>query len=177
MSMCFALTKGKRSKFFVDSNVHPQTKALVYTRAEAAGIEVVEGDVLGAGESAFESGLGGSDAASFAGVLIQYPDTTGAVKGFDEVVAKVHAAGALVVAATDLLALTQLAPPGEWGADIAVGSAQRFGVPMGFGGPVRRRQTETETQTQTTTTTNGSCIIETRKGDVKEREREGWWLV
>jgi len=124
MSMCFALTKGKRDKFFVDSNVHPQTKALVKTRADAAGIELVEGNVL-------EAQLD----ASFAGLLLQYPDTTGAVKGFGSVVTKAKDAGALVVAATDLMALTQLAPPGEWGADIAVGSAQRFGVPMGFGGP------------------------------------------
>jgi glycine dehydrogenase len=72
---------------------------------------------------------------SFAGVLVQYPDNSGTVQGFAPVVAGAHAAGALVVCATDLMALTQLTPPGEFGVDIAVGSAQRFGVPMGFGGP------------------------------------------
>ena len=70
-----------------------------------------------------------------AGVLVQYPDTTGSILDYKSVVEQAHGVGGLVVAATDLMALTQLAPPGEWGADIAVGSAQRFGVPMGFGGP------------------------------------------
>jgi len=73
--------------------------------------------------------------SSYAGVLVQYPDTYGVVEGFDAVVANAHAAGALVVCASDLMALTQLQSPGSWGADICVGSAQRFGVPMGFGGP------------------------------------------
>mmetsp|Transcript_21015 Transcript_21015/g.24841 ORF Transcript_21015/g.24841 Transcript_21015/m.24841 type:complete len:988 (-) Transcript_21015:297-3260(-) len=124
MSMCFALTKGKRHKFFVSDRCHPQTIGLVQTRADPLHIEVVVGDVHTA-----------SIDDSFAGVLVQYPDTYGAVHGFKDVVTKTHEAGALVVCATDLLALTQLESPGDWGADIAVGSAQRFGVPMGFGGP------------------------------------------
>jgi len=128
MSMCFALTKGKRSKFFVSDKVHPQTQALMHTRGEAVGVEVVVGDI-------FEAAASGAIDASFGGVLVQYPDTYGTATDLKGVVESTHAAGALVVCATDLMALTQLTPPGEWGADIAVGSAQRFGVPMGFGGP------------------------------------------
>jgi glycine dehydrogenase len=124
MTMCFALTKGKRDKFFVSDKCHPQTIGLIQTRADAVGITVTVGDVHNAVLD---------DAC--AGVLIQYPDTYGVVAGFEGVIAAAHQCGALVVCATDLLALTQLKPPGEWGVDIAVGSAQRFGVPMGFGGP------------------------------------------
>lgn len=125
MSMCTALTKGKnRNKFFVSDLCHPQTIALIETRANAVGIEVVIGKLE---DVEIDS--------TFTGALVQYPDTTGIVADLSGFAEKVHAAGALVVAATDLLALTVLKPPGEWGADIAVGSAQRFGVPMGFGGP------------------------------------------
>lgn len=123
MGMCLALSEEGRTKLFVDERCHPQTIAVVRTRALALGVAV---DV-GAMESA--------DAAGYAGVLVQYPDTTGETRDYSGVVRAAHEAGALVVAATDLLALTLLTPPGEWGADIAVGSAQRFGVPMGFGGP------------------------------------------
>lgn len=124
MSMSFALTKGKRNKFFVDSKIHPQTRGLIETRAGASGVEVVVGDLASA-----ELDQG------FAGAIVQYPDTYGSVEDLSALVDKVHGVGALVVAATDLLACTQLKPPGEWGADIAIGSSQRFGVPMGFGGP------------------------------------------
>jgi len=124
MAMSFALTKGKRDKFFVSDKVHPQTLGLIQTRAGALNIEVVVGDAHAAVLD-----------ATFAGVLVQYPDTYGVVEGFDGVVANAHAHGALVVCASDLMALTQLEAPGSWGADICVGSAQRFGVPMGFGGP------------------------------------------
>ncbi|MEY3940742.1 MAG: hypothetical protein RLZZ604_1202, partial [Pseudomonadota bacterium] len=110
--------------FLIDRNLHPQTKAVVITRAKPLGIKVLEVDAL-----AVDASL------NFFGVLVQYPDTTGAITDYSSLSESAHAIGALVIAATDLLALTLIAPPGEWGADIAVGSAQRFGVPMGFGGP------------------------------------------
>ncbi|MFM1910179.1 MAG: hypothetical protein RLZZ545_877 [Actinomycetota bacterium] len=110
--------------FVMDINVHPQTKAVVATRAKPLGIKIIECDVL-----AIPAEI------EIFGVLVQYPDTTGAISDFSEMTITAHERGALVIAATDLLALTMIAPPGEWGADIAVGSAQRFGVPMGFGGP------------------------------------------
>jgi glycine dehydrogenase len=110
--------------FLLDRNVHPQTKAVVITRAKPLGIKVLEVDAL-----AVDASL------NFFGVLVQYPDTTGAINDFSDLATLAHAKDALVIAATDLLALTLLTAPGEWGADIAVGSAQRFGVPMGFGGP------------------------------------------
>jgi glycine dehydrogenase len=131
MQMCFALKgkKGRKNKFFVSHDVHPQTIGLIETRAEAIGIEVVLGDHS---KADFSSG-------DYCGALVQYPNTYGALESpgesYDSFSARAHAAEAMVVAATDLLALTKLAPPSSWGADIAVGSAQRFGVPMGFGGP------------------------------------------
>jgi glycine dehydrogenase len=124
MTMASEIAKGKRSVFVVSERCHPQTIAVVQTRAEPLGIEVRVGD-----PSAMELG------PEVFGVLVQYPDTEGAVQTWDELAAAVHAAGALLVVATDLLALTLLRAPGEFGADIAVGSSQRFGVPMGFGGP------------------------------------------
>lgn len=113
-----------RTKFFVSQSCHPQTQALVRTRAEALGWEIVCGDPL---STTFTS--------QYFGALLQYPDTFGKIEALPAVVEGIKSAGALVTVATDLLALTLLAPPGEWGADIAVGSAQRFGVPLGFGGP------------------------------------------
>ncbi len=110
--------------FVVDPHLHAQTKAVVATRAKPLGIEIIECDAL--------SIPGDLD---YFGILVQYPDSTGAITDFAEVTSKAHEQDALVIAATDLLALTMITPPGEWGADIAVGSAQRFGVPMGFGGP------------------------------------------
>ena len=124
MTMCVATTRGKKRTFFVDAGCHPQTIAVVKTRAVSQNIEVVVGDALAAELT-----------ESLAGVLVQYPTTEGTIHDYAALAQTVHDAGALVVAATDLLALTLLTPPGEWGADIAIGSAQRFGVPMGFGGP------------------------------------------
>ncbi len=113
-----------RPVYLIDANCHPQTIAVVSTRAEARAIEVRVTQ-----PEAFEFGPG------VFGCLVQYPATDGAVRDFTSVTAKAHAAKAVVTAATDLLALTMLLPPGEWGADIAVGNSQRFGVPMGYGGP------------------------------------------
>lgn len=111
-------------EFLVADTVHPQTIGVVTTRAEALGVTI---KVLPLASFVFSE-------KTF-GCLIQYPDTNGSVESLTEVCAKAHAAGALVTAATDLLALCLLTPPGTMGADIVVGSAQRFGVPMGFGGP------------------------------------------
>ena len=129
MSMCVALSKNGKKKaamtFFADSQCHPQTIAVVKTRCEALGIEVVVGD-------ATTDDLG--DACI--GVLWQYPNTRGDVVGDAAgVSARAHDAGALSVVAADPLALTLLPAPGTFGADICVGSMQRYGVPMGFGGP------------------------------------------
>ncbi|HEX6445033.1 MAG TPA: aminomethyl-transferring glycine dehydrogenase [Streptosporangiales bacterium] len=111
--------------FLVDADALPQTVAVIRTRAEAAGLDVVVAD-LSSGEL---------PEGDFFGVLLQYPGASGAVRDLAPVVAAAHERGALVVVAADLLALTMLRTPGEFGADIAVGSTQRFGMPMGFGGP------------------------------------------
>ena len=113
-----------RPKFFVDNNVFPQTKDVVLTRATPLDIEVVYGDYKTAQPD-----------ATYFGALLQYPNDMGAVEDYRAFIEKVHAAGAYVAMATDLLALTLLTPPGELGADAGLGSAQRFGVPLGFGGP------------------------------------------
>jgi glycine dehydrogenase len=123
MSLCRRSSKSTNQQFFIDHGVLPQTVAVVRTRAAAIGVDVVVADLSG--------GLPGE----CFGVLVQYPAVDGAVVDYSALVAQAHDAGALVVAATDLLALTLLRPPGEWGADVAVGSSQRFGVPMWFGGP------------------------------------------
>ena len=129
-----AMTLARRSSkvddsahFLIDLNIHPQTKAVITTRAKPLGITVVEVD-------AQEIAVNGYSSTYFA-ILVQYPDTTGEIKDYQALSTKAHHDSALLIAATDLLALTVLKPPGEWGADIAVGTAQRFGVPMGFGGP------------------------------------------
>ncbi|HEV8510906.1 MAG TPA: aminomethyl-transferring glycine dehydrogenase [Gemmatimonadales bacterium] len=114
--------------YLVDANCHPQTIAVVRTRALARGIDIVVAD-----PASFDFRQG-----NVIGALIQYPATDGAIRDYGTLCAAAHAAGALVAAATDLLALTLLTPPGEWGgggADIAVGNSQRFGVPLGYGGP------------------------------------------
>ncbi|MFM8458274.1 MAG: glycine dehydrogenase, partial [Chthoniobacterales bacterium] len=116
--------KGSGRKFFVADNVHPQTIALLRTRAEPLGIEIVTAPWR---EAAFDQ--------EFFGALVQYPATDGAVEDYGDFAARVHAAGAVFIVAADLLALNLLKPPGEFGADIVVGSAQRFGVPLGYGGP------------------------------------------
>ena len=113
--------------FLIEENVHPQTKAVVQTRAKPLGIKVIEVDAGHVARDGFDQ--------EFFGLLVQYPDTTGEICDYTKVAEYAHSKGALVIAATDLLALTLIKAPGEWGADIAVGSAQRFGVPMGFGGP------------------------------------------
>src|SRR5216117_3728553 len=111
--------------YLIDANCHPQTIAVVRTRAAARGIDVVVADP---GAFNFQQG-------KVIGALIQYPATDGAIRAYRALCEAAHAAGALVTVATDLLALTLLTPPGEWGADIAVGNSQRFGVPLGYGGP------------------------------------------
>lgn len=115
--------KSKSNVYFVSERVHPQTLAVLRTRAEPLGIELVVGS---------DEDAAGTDCFA---VLLQYPDTFGAVRDYRALAEAVHARGALVTVATDLLALTLLTPPGEWGADIVVGNTQRFGVPFGFGGP------------------------------------------
>ena len=113
-----------RNTFWIASDCHPQNIDLVRTRAEALGLQVVVGDWR-------QASLG----PEVFGVLIQYPGSLGEVGDYSQLVRAAHEAGALVVFAADLLALTLLKTPGEWGADVAVGSTQRFGVPLGFGGP------------------------------------------
>jgi glycine dehydrogenase len=123
--MAMAATKlSDPTSVFVDLGCHPQTLAVVRTRAEALGIQVLVGD---AQKDSLPAGV-------FA-ALVQVPDTFGRIVDFKQFAETAHAAGVLVIAAADPLALTLIQPPGEWGADIAVGSTQRFGVPMGFGGP------------------------------------------
>ncbi|MTA94919.1 MAG: glycine dehydrogenase (aminomethyl-transferring), partial [Actinobacteria bacterium] len=129
-----AMTLARRSSkasddavFLIEEHVHPQTKAVVITRAKPLGIKVVEVDSGHLARDGYDG--------EFFGLLLQYPDTTGEICDYSKVTDFAHSKNALVIAATDLLALTLLKAPGEWGADIAVGSAQRFGIPMGFGGP------------------------------------------
>jgi glycine dehydrogenase len=123
MTMSHRLKDG-RNTFFLSETCHPQTIEVVRSRAHALKIEVV---------------IGNHETFSFTdqvfGALVQYPDTFGAIRDYSGFTEKAHAAGAMVTVATDLLALTLIKPPGEFGADIAVGSAQRFGVPLGYGGP------------------------------------------
>ncbi|MCB9716341.1 MAG: aminomethyl-transferring glycine dehydrogenase [Myxococcales bacterium] len=125
MALCHRVTKGKRTVFFVARHCHPQTIAVVQARAEALGLEVRVGDPTDFDFSAIEP----------FGALLQYPDTQGRILDIEPIVERIHAAGAKAVVATDPLALTMLRPPGELGADVVVGSSQRLGVPMGFGGP------------------------------------------
>jgi glycine dehydrogenase len=125
MMLCHRVKAAEqRNVFFIADHCHPQTIEIVRTRAGALGIETVVGDF-----ATF------TPDARTCGVLVQYPATDGTIHDFRGLVQQAHAAGALVVVATDLLALTLLRPPGEIGADVAVGSAQRLGVPLGFGGP------------------------------------------
>ena len=123
MVMAERVAKSKARAFFVDRNCHPQTIAVIRTRALPLGIEIVEGDPAKL------------DAGAVFGAIFQYPGTYGHVTDFTDQIAALHAAKAVAVVATDLLALCLLKEPGAMGADIAVGSAQRFGVPMGYGGP------------------------------------------
>ena len=128
MALALRAHRGGAHRFIVDADTHPQTIAVLRTRAHATGIDVV---VANLGSAIPDDLL----AEPFAGVLLSYPGTSGQVRDLRPVIEQAHAAGALAVVACDLLALTLLTPPGELGADVAVGSAQRFGVPMAFGGP------------------------------------------
>ena len=124
MSMSKWVTKSKFDAFFVDADCHPQTLAVIRTRAKPLGINIVVGDPL--------ADLEGNDVF---GVLVQYPGSSGAVRDIRPVIEAAHSSGALVSVASDLLAMCMLTPPGELGADIVLGNSQRFGVPMGYGGP------------------------------------------
>src|SRR6266498_410784 len=123
MALCQAVVPSRKT-FFVADNCHPQTIAVVQTRAKPLGITIKIGDY-----SRFKF-----DDTVF-GVLVQYPATDGAIYDYTDFIKQVHDAGALVVVAADILALTLLKPPGQFGADVAVGNTQRFGVALGFGGP------------------------------------------
>ncbi|MGP0591196.1 aminomethyl-transferring glycine dehydrogenase [Nitrospira sp. T9] len=125
MSMCRALSTLQGRTFFVAEDCHPQIIGVLQTRAKPLNISI---------------SIGNPDILNFSndetfGILLSYPSTDGTLRSYEALAQKAHEAGALVVVSTDLLALTLLVPPGEWGADIAVGSSQRFGVPLGYGGP------------------------------------------
>ncbi|MGD1703822.1 aminomethyl-transferring glycine dehydrogenase [Dapis sp. BLCC M229] len=124
MSMSYGLCKTKAEAFFVDSNCHPQNIEVVKTRAQPLGIEVIVADFR---TFTFDKPIFGA--------LLQYPATDGAIYDYRDFVAKVHELGGLVTVAADLLSLTLLTPPGEFGADVVVGNTQRFGVSLGYGGP------------------------------------------
>ena len=123
MTLAKRSAKSKSNVFFVSSGVHPQTLEVLRTRADGLDIELHIGDDADAGS------------VECYGVLLQYPDTFGRINDYKALADAVHARGGLVAVAADLLALTLVASPGEWGADIVVGNSQRFGVPFGFGGP------------------------------------------
>lgn len=135
MAMCYAVGNKRKKKFLVANDCHPQTIAVVKTRAWSMGIEA---KVVGR-EALIESPRSASVGfEGVCGILVQYPATDGCIPSPDtlrQLCGAAHDAGALVVAATDLLACCLITPPGEWGADVCVGSSQRFGVPMGYGGP------------------------------------------
>tara|TARA_R110002110_G_scaffold214702_22_gene428497 strand:- start:9825 stop:12665 length:2841 start_codon:yes stop_codon:yes gene_type:complete len=123
MTMAQRASRSKANGFFVDRNCHPQTIAVIQTRAQPLGIEVIIGDPTEI------------DATRVFGAIFQYPGTFGHINDYTAEIAALHAAKAIAVVATDLLALTMIREPGAMGADIAIGSSQRFGVPMGYGGP------------------------------------------
>ena len=123
MTLAHRQSKAKSDVFLVDKRVHPQTVDVMRTRAAHLDIRVVEVDSAAALPD------------DYYGILVQYPDTYGRINDYRELVKQVHAKNGVVAVATDLLALTILTPPGEWGADIVIGNSQRFGVPLGFGGP------------------------------------------
>ncbi len=123
MTMAKRAAKSKANAFFVDENCHPQNIAVIQTRAEPLGIEVIVGDPSD------------MDASAVFGAIFQYPGTNGHIRDFSDQIAALHEHKALAIMAADILALCLLKSPGEMGADIAIGNTQRFGVPMGFGGP------------------------------------------
>ena len=124
MALARRVSQAASNRFFVANDCHPPTIAVVRTRARAVGIEIVTGDPLR-----------DLDRADVFGVLLQYPGTTGTIHDYRPLVERARTRNVVVAVAADLLALCVLTPPGEWGADIAVGSSQRFGVPLGYGGP------------------------------------------
>ena len=124
MAMARRVAPSQASAFFVDHDCHPQTVAVIQTRAEPLGWTVVVGDPAA-----------DLDPASVFGAILQYPGSSGGIRDYRDVIRRLHAAEASAIVAADPLALTLLMSPGELGADIAVGSTQRFGVPMGYGGP------------------------------------------
>jgi glycine cleavage system P protein (glycine dehydrogenase) len=124
MAMARRIVRSQAAAFFVDRDCHPQSIAVVRTRAEPLGWQVIIGDPMA-----------DLDPSTVFGALVQYPGCSGAIRDFRQAIVELHAAGALAVMAADPLALALLTPPGELDADIAIGSTQRFGVPMGYGGP------------------------------------------
>jgi glycine dehydrogenase len=125
MTMCFHLRGDDTgNSFFVSQSVHPQTLEILKTRAQPIGIQIVVGSFKTI-----------SPSRDFFGAMVQYPSTDGTIHDYRSFVENMHSLDTKVVVATDLMALTILTPPGEWGADIAIGSTQRFGLPLGFGGP------------------------------------------
>ncbi len=128
MTMLRRVGRSKKTGFFVDAGCHPQTVAVVTTRAEPLGIELTIGDPTALTD-------GSLDLTDFFGALLAQPATTGELRDLGPAIDAVHEAGALAAVTTDLLACCLITPPGELGADIVVGSAQRFGVPLGYGGP------------------------------------------
>src|ERR1700722_2103596 len=124
MALAERVAASQTKSFFVDAEVHPQTLAVLRTRAEPLGWSLIIGDPLTDLEP-----------AQVFGGLLQYPGSSGVVRDLRPAIATLRGKGALAIVAADLLALTLLASPGELGADISIGSAQRFGVPMGYGGP------------------------------------------
>ncbi len=124
MAMCLRLTQTDSRIFFVSKDCHPQTLAVIQTRAKAIGVDIIVGD------HRYDLGQ-----RKVLGLLLQYPASNGEIHDYRDTVAAAHASGDLVVIAADLLSLTLLTPPGEFGADIAVGTTQRFGMPLGYGGP------------------------------------------
>ncbi|MEM9478163.1 MAG: aminomethyl-transferring glycine dehydrogenase [Verrucomicrobiota bacterium] len=125
VTMCSGM-KPKADKVFISDRCHPQTIDVVKTRAEPVGLEIVVGD---------ENSFNPNECDNLLAIVVQYPDKTGDIVDHRDLIEKTHEAGGLVIMATDLLALTLLEPPGALGADIAVGSSQRFGIPLGNGGP------------------------------------------
>jgi len=128
MVMAFTSSSSKKHTFFVDASVSPQTIAVIRTRCSGFGINLEIGDTLSLTKTKLEK-------SGVCGVLVQYPDVNGSVRDFAKLSDTVHEAGGFMIVATDLLALTMLKPPGEWGADVVLGSSARFGVPAGYGGP------------------------------------------
>jgi glycine dehydrogenase len=126
MTLAHRVGKSKSQRFFIDQNCFPQTISVVTARAKPIGIEVTAGDPQQLNDLKDET---------YFGALLQYPGNDGAVNDFSQEIVSMHEQNGLVIMATDLLALTLLKSPGEMGADIAIGSSQRFGVPLGFGGP------------------------------------------